>query len=299
MSVSPSGSVFWLAPAYFVSSCSVDISKFPFDTQTCEIVISTWMFSTSTIKLNNVYDVIDIERLEQNGEYDIIQTYARIDIDPYFSFTLEYLVFGIELRRKYSYYLINIVLPVFFMQLLGLVVFAVPTDSGEKLSFALTLLLSLTVMMTLVAEKIPTTSLQIPTLSLYMLGGTIISSLELIMTVYILHLKHYRKDKDKMSRNMKTIANFLAFLVCMKRNKISSKTESLSKSAKNSHLVVVEEVTKEDITEKTPSESKDEDNIEQCPYTYEDLAVMMDRFSIILFGFLSFTFTFVMLFMIL
>jgi predicted neutral ceramidase superfamily lipid hydrolase len=124
------------------------------------------MFSTSTIKLNNVYDVIDIERLEQNGEYDIIQTYARIDIDPYFSFTLEYLVFGIELRRKYSYYLINIVLPVFFMQLLGLVVFAVPTDSGEKLSFALTLLLSLTVKMTLVAEKIPTTSLQIPTLSM-------------------------------------------------------------------------------------------------------------------------------------
>ncbi|XP_060582860.1 uncharacterized protein LOC132739214 [Ruditapes philippinarum] len=124
--------------------------------------ISTLMFSASTIKLNNVYDVIDIERLEQNGEYDVTQTYARIDIDPNSSFTLEYLVFGIELSRKYSYYLINIVLPVFFMQLLGLVVFAVPTDSGEKLSFALTLLLSLTVMMTLVAEKIPTTSLQIP-----------------------------------------------------------------------------------------------------------------------------------------
>ncbi|XP_060601243.1 acetylcholine receptor subunit beta-like, partial [Ruditapes philippinarum] len=43
MSVNPSGSVFWLAPAYFVSSCSVDISKFPFDTQTCEIVVCSYI----------------------------------------------------------------------------------------------------------------------------------------------------------------------------------------------------------------------------------------------------------------
>ena len=124
------------------------------------------MFSSSTVKLNSIYDDIDIERLQPNGEYDVVQTYTRLDVDPFFSFSMEYLVFGIEVRRKYSYYLINIVLPVFFMQFLGLVVFAVPTDSGEKLSFSLTLLLSLTVMMTLVAEKIPTTSLQISTLSM-------------------------------------------------------------------------------------------------------------------------------------
>ncbi|XP_053372740.1 CHRNA7-FAM7A fusion protein-like isoform X2 [Mercenaria mercenaria] len=246
-------------------------------------------------------EAISMDRFEQNGEYDVIRSYTGINGYPLFDSSVENLVFGIELRRKYSYYLVNVVLPVFFMQLLGLVVFLVPTESGEKLTFALTLLLSLTVMMTLVAEKIPTTSLQIPTLSIYMLGGTVISSLELIMTVVILQFKHYDKEGNHVTRRMQSFATFLALLTCTKRNKIDSKLETSPKSANNCSLNIVEEITKEDTFEKDVLETKHSNKSDPTfPYafTYEEIALMMDKCSLFLFTIVTLLFTLSMLVMI-
>ncbi|XP_060573322.1 acetylcholine receptor subunit beta-like [Ruditapes philippinarum] len=168
------------------------------------------MLTKDIVKLAVLGDEITFRQYEENGEYEKIRSYIRVISVSMHHSEVEYLVFGLELKRKYSYYLVNIVLPVFFIQLLGIVVFAVPTDSGEKLTFSLTLLLSLTVMMTLIADKIPSTSLQIPMLSKYLLGGLVISSLELIVTVIILHFKHSKVKDVNMSRRMQAFANGLA-----------------------------------------------------------------------------------------
>ena len=66
--------------------------------------------------------------------------------------------FTMRFTRKYSYYLLNMLLPVLFLNALGIFVFILPAESGEKISYSLTILLSLSVVMTLVSDNIPPTS---------------------------------------------------------------------------------------------------------------------------------------------
>ncbi|XP_052777808.1 neuronal acetylcholine receptor subunit alpha-3-like [Mya arenaria] len=196
-SVRESGDLYWLGPAYLVSFCQVDVSKFPFDTQTCQIEISSWMFGDETINVKHLYDKINLIALEENGEFEVMNTSTKYNEVPLNSLiSLKVLVFEVELKRRSSYYLVNLISPILMLQALGIVIFLVPASSGEKLSFAFTLLLSLTVLMSIVSEKVPTTSLQVSTLSIYLLGGAIICGLEVIMTVVSLILKH-RQDEGK------------------------------------------------------------------------------------------------------
>jgi len=38
------GTVLWIPPALFRSSCSIDITQFPFDVQTCELKFGSWTY---------------------------------------------------------------------------------------------------------------------------------------------------------------------------------------------------------------------------------------------------------------
>lgn len=66
--------------------------------------------------------------------------------------------FTLHLSRKYSYYLMNMLLPVVILAIMAPFVFLLPPASGEKIGYALTILLSLSVVMTLVSDNIPPTS---------------------------------------------------------------------------------------------------------------------------------------------
>lgn len=69
------------------------------------------------------------------------------------------------LSRKYSYYLMNMVMPVIVLAVMEPFVFMLPVESGEKIGYALTILLSLSVVMTLVSDSIPPTSTPVCILS--------------------------------------------------------------------------------------------------------------------------------------
>ena len=42
--VESDGTVLWIPPALFRSSCSIDITQFPFDVQTCQLKFGSWTY---------------------------------------------------------------------------------------------------------------------------------------------------------------------------------------------------------------------------------------------------------------
>jgi len=38
------GSVMWIPPAIFMSTCQIDITNFPFDTQECKLKFGSWTY---------------------------------------------------------------------------------------------------------------------------------------------------------------------------------------------------------------------------------------------------------------
>jgi len=46
--VQSDGTVLWIPPALFRSSCSIDITQFPFDIQTCQLKFGSWTYDAAS-----------------------------------------------------------------------------------------------------------------------------------------------------------------------------------------------------------------------------------------------------------
>jgi len=151
----------------FVTSCQLDITFYPFDDQMCNIDLVDWAYHGLQVKLINGSDRIGLDAYTHSGEWDILRTEATsgnqfYESDPGVPFPR--VRFTLYLRRKPMFYLINIITPCMMMSLLSVLVFYLPPDSGEKVSLGITVLLSFSVFLLLVAENVPKTSEYIPLL---------------------------------------------------------------------------------------------------------------------------------------
>lgn len=66
------------------------------------------------------------------------------------------------ITRRILYYILNIILPCVWLNMLSLLAFCLPPDAGEKITLGITVLLSYSVFMLLVAENMPPTSEFVP-----------------------------------------------------------------------------------------------------------------------------------------
>ena len=70
--------------------------------------------------------------------------------------------FTLHIQRKPLFYKFNLVFPCILLSFIGVLVFVLPVESGEKVSLSMTVLLSLTVFMLMVSESMPASSETVP-----------------------------------------------------------------------------------------------------------------------------------------
>ena len=63
----------------------------------------------------------------------------------------------VELRREPAYYVIYLMLPTLILCVLSFFVFLLPTESGEKVSMQVTIILSFLILLMMIAEITPST----------------------------------------------------------------------------------------------------------------------------------------------
>ena len=68
---------------------------------------------------------------------------------------IAFVTFNLILKRESGFYVFNIVIPCILLALLTLMVFCLPHDSGEKISFGTTNLLALILYQQLIADSMP------------------------------------------------------------------------------------------------------------------------------------------------
>lgn len=71
------------------------------------------------------------------------------------------------IQRRILYYVLNIMFPCFWLNILSVLTFCLPVDSGEKITLSITVLLSYSVFMLLVADTMPPTSEAVPLIGEY------------------------------------------------------------------------------------------------------------------------------------
>lgn len=159
------GHVHWEPGGIFTTTCDIDIRYFPFDEQSCLIQFGAWAYYSARMNITNATHDITTHDFRLNGEWDIYNSLAvwKENILPCCpNIRYPYVEFTLFLRRRYTFYIMNIILPCTLLSVLVMVVFCLPPDAGEKISLGISVLLAFTVFLLMVAENVPRTSLHIP-----------------------------------------------------------------------------------------------------------------------------------------
>ena len=181
----------WAPGDIITAKCHLNHRYFPFDTQTCSLDLHVWGYLATEVKLIPVTDTIDTSILAEGSSWKVVKTTAVAWGDDWTSSV----TFTIILARKPQYVIINAILPILFLCLLNVLVFLLPAESGERMSFAITALLSIAVFMTIVSNTIPKSSDPLPLIAYFLMTDLIISSLVSVCTVWNLRLFH-KSDED-------------------------------------------------------------------------------------------------------
>uniref|UniRef100_A0A8C2KAK4 Cholinergic receptor, nicotinic, gamma n=1 Tax=Cyprinus carpio TaxID=7962 RepID=A0A8C2KAK4_CYPCA len=223
--IDPDGSVVWLPPAIYQSSCAIKVNYFPFDWQNCSMVFRSETYNANEIKLmlsdeDNVtmeWIEIDPEAFTENGEWIIKHRPAKKVVNKRYSpDELEYqeIIFFLIIQRKPLFYIINIIVPCVLFSSLGLLVYFLPAK-GQKCTMTIAILLGQTVFLFLIAKKVPETSQAVPLIGKYLMFVMSVTTITVMNCVVVLNVSLRTPNTHPMSNNIRKV--FLNILPCLLR----------------------------------------------------------------------------------
>jgi hypothetical protein len=205
----PTGTAYWPPVDVISSICDVDVTYYPFDTQSCSMEVLCWGFTSSAIILHAEETKVNTDNFSEHGTWELLDqtmmsfehpvSYARIDI---------------KMKRRPTFAVINIVLPMLFIMVLNLLVFIIPVESGERVSYSITVLLAIAVFLTLVGDNLPKTSKPTAILSYFLLTDLVLSSLICFFVIFGLSFHFKDAIENPVPKKITSVVKF-----CCRRRK--------------------------------------------------------------------------------
>ncbi|GFS09005.1 neuronal acetylcholine receptor subunit alpha-7 [Elysia marginata] len=147
---------------------------------TTELTLTEWAVAfSSSVRTNGEWEQVGISNSLRPQNFG--QTFDTLYIE-------------VSFKRLSRYYLINVIAPMLLLSCLCNVVFLVSAESGDKLSVALTLLLSESVFLSYTSSLMPRTSDELPLLTLFLLCLLVVNTMSILATMFV--LKTFKRSKS-------------------------------------------------------------------------------------------------------
>uniref|UniRef100_A0A673K1L8 5-hydroxytryptamine receptor 3A-like n=1 Tax=Sinocyclocheilus rhinocerous TaxID=307959 RepID=A0A673K1L8_9TELE len=148
-------------PIQVVTACSLNIYNFPYDVQKCSLTFQSWLHTTKDINITLMRtpeEVMNDKSVFMNqGEWELLHV-----LSTYKEFNISFIYHQVVIRRRPLFYTVNLLLPSVFLMVMDIVGFYLPPDSGERVSFKITLLLGYSVFLIIVSDTLPATAIGTP-----------------------------------------------------------------------------------------------------------------------------------------
>ena len=192
--------------------CDPDITKYPFDEHICAINLEPLSLDPG-FKLSSPDD-IDMSNFWENPEWTVSKVNVTNHEDRYVDFYF-------RIKRHVFFLTLNLVAPVLVLAALNLFVFVIPHDSGERISFSITMMLAFVVFLSATSEALPESSTSTCIFNIFLMVQLVESSL-ITVTVILLSWFHHMPEETHVP------LSFRRFLSWTRRQKqIQHQTEQV------------------------------------------------------------------------
>ncbi|GFO45013.1 fatty acid-binding-like protein 5 [Plakobranchus ocellatus] len=165
LTVNYTGTVIWFPNVFLSQLCKMDMTKFPYDEHNCTFLLYTVLFSVDQIDI--VHDRVSprLDQYSENGEWELLSSEVAIHVFVSgISPPVHYIRLSMIIRRRPRFFLLNLLFPTLALSFLNILVFVLPADSGEKVGYSITVLLSVMLMMGVTTDVMPESSDVVPLL---------------------------------------------------------------------------------------------------------------------------------------
>ena len=261
------GTVLWLIGTVFEGLCELNMESYPLDSNACFFFIQPSVNDAAGLLIRNLSNGSDQVNFTEHGEWEIISTMTEVLMlkEPISGISYIGLSKTLQLSRRYVFILLHTCFPIFLLGWLNLVIFLVPLKSGERITFAVTVLLTFMVIISDISDQLPHNSLK---LSLASLGITVVSVLctfAVLTSVILCRLAH-----ETVTPVPKCLIQPTRKFVEYKRNKCSSQKSSKTPVRRFS---AVDDSGVYDVSKETFDNMNNEENVE---IDWETVANMFD-----------------------
>ncbi|XP_059168131.1 neuronal acetylcholine receptor subunit alpha-9-I-like [Physella acuta] len=197
------GEVLLHSPALLKTTCSMDLKYYPFDEQTCDITLVPFFDECQ-------YNIIEASIEEMPDPFDLVgewEIQSRDIVTGYYMNNNDTQILSIKVRfhlkRNSLFYVISVLAPMITTSSMTSFVFLIPPDSGEKVSFLVTVFVSNAVFFNFVGTTMSRsmTLANMPRLTLFLLMVLAQSVVTLILTLYVMH-RHKAEQEEKFRRQI-------------------------------------------------------------------------------------------------
>lgn len=197
VAVNSSGFCTWMAPAIFKSTCDINTEYFPFDDQVCTLTFASWAFDGSKLDLTIEESETGVKEdiYQNNNEWEMMKVSVKREKFKYSCCNHPYptVILTVHLRRRYHFYMVNLVIPCSLIAVMVLLSFILPPQSGERIGLGITVLMAMAIFQELTSSKLPADSRFIPLLAQYYSTAITEIGLALFATCVILNF-YYKED---------------------------------------------------------------------------------------------------------
>ncbi|XP_069122364.1 uncharacterized protein [Argopecten irradians] len=177
------GTLIWWPGRDTETSCTFDITYYPFDSQACQVVLAKWYLNDSKQSLDPLTYAINTDMYQPNGEWELSGTKVTKYVLLFEGYNFTQIFYTIELRRRWHRKCLTIILPIVILSFINCFCFCMPTSSGEKTGLAISIFLTFMFLLSGLSNSIPSSSVTMSVFEVYINAQLTLSGLCVVLTI--------------------------------------------------------------------------------------------------------------------
>ncbi|XP_064643744.1 acetylcholine receptor subunit beta-like [Lineus longissimus] len=203
LTVRSNGTINWNISGSLTAPCPVNAACFPFDVQKCQLHFIALKQSINSLKLEPIKSV-DTNGYIRHSEWELIKSELKPKLEESGS-TKSGFVLDMAVRRRHHYYMFSVIAPSTLVSVLILLVFYLPLDAGERMSFSVTIFLTFSLFQIMVTDRLPNASGSTSILAIYLFLQMVLSALSVVVSVLVLNMHYVYSQGSRMPRWMRRL----------------------------------------------------------------------------------------------